>query len=205
MYDQDWFNERYYHKRDDNSFMGGYIDYTPEKIGWMYDRAAKYIKDVFNPVNLYDFGCAKGLMIRSFINLGVDAYGCDWSEYAVKTSYAPDRVAQADMTKPIKDKTKYDMTISFDVLEHIEEQHTDTALKNIIDRTERLSLLYIPLDTNPSEDETHVNLKTREWWEDKIRKHGEIIDSRQYHAGVDWFYIIESMFIVKPYKHGVQR
>lgn len=195
-YTKDWYSERYYHKGNDCSFIGGYTNYTPEKTGWIYDRAAKHIIKTFGTTEVFDFGTGQGLMVKAYQDMGIPAYGSDWSDYAVQNAYAKN-IIQEDLSQPLTHERKYDTVQCFDVLEHIDEQYSDIAIRNIINRTKRLALIYIPLLGHPIDEESHVNLKPRVWWQDKLKDYG-LISSAGYKAPVDWFAYIECLFIVMP-------
>ena len=59
--------------------------------GYYYDgRWKKVAKDIVKKYNLkkgskvLDVGCAKGFLVKDLVDLGIDAYGLDISEYALK-------------------------------------------------------------------------------------------------------------------------
>ena len=61
--------------------------------GYVYDGRWKPVaKDICNHYNLkkndkfLDIGCAKGFLVKDMLNLGIDSYGIDISDYALKNS-----------------------------------------------------------------------------------------------------------------------
>ena len=75
--------------------MGSVIQFDgPRKFGYggyVYDGRWKSVaKRIVKEYNLkkgskvLDVGCGKGFLVKDLINLGIDAYGLDISEYAIK-------------------------------------------------------------------------------------------------------------------------
>jgi SAM-dependent methyltransferase len=77
-----------------------------------------------------DIGCAKGYLVDALRRRGVDAYGVDWSEYAVRTAH-PDiaaylrRASATDL--PFADG-EFALAVSFDLLEHLDEPSARAAM-----------------------------------------------------------------------------
>jgi len=77
-----------------------------------------------------DIGCAKGYLVYVLRQRGVEAYGIDWSAYAI-ASASPDvrpylQCASA-MDLPFA-ASQFALAVSFDVLEHLDEPHVRRAL-----------------------------------------------------------------------------
>lgn len=62
----------------------------PEKYYPTFQVLATSIKNYFNPKNLLDVGCAKGFLVKTFSDIGIEARGIDISEYAI--SEAPEDI-----------------------------------------------------------------------------------------------------------------
>ena len=77
-----------------------------------------------------DVGCAKGFLVHVLRERGVEAYGVDWSQYALDNAY-PDalpHLQRASATRlPFSDKA-FAVVTTFDVLEHLNEDHVRLAL-----------------------------------------------------------------------------
>ena len=63
--------------------------------GYKYDgRWIPVAKEIVSRYNLkkgdkvLDIGCAKGFLIKDLLSIGIDAYGIDISEYALKSKYS---------------------------------------------------------------------------------------------------------------------
>jgi SAM-dependent methyltransferase len=78
-----------------------------------------------------DIGCAKGYLVYVLRLRGIEAFGVDWSQYALDNAY-PDarpyleRASATDL--PFPDK-HFAVATSFDVLEHLNNGHARLALE----------------------------------------------------------------------------
>ncbi len=137
------------------------------------------LRDEFKPKKVLFVGCGMSQRVWTMNKIGVEAYGCDKSSYAVKHStYArqiADKVFVADVTKD-KSKDKFDLICVYDILEHIEEKDLQTALKYIVDSsTEKATFFFsIPFLGNRflHEDSTHKIFQSKEWWIEQIQNAG---------------------------------
>jgi len=96
-----------------------------------------------------DVGCAKGFLVRDFVNLGMDAYGIDVSEYAIGKSVIPERTIVADAreigeyAKPGARRKEFDLIISINTLHNLERGPLRETLGTI---SELGSHAYVTLD-----------------------------------------------------------
>jgi hypothetical protein len=121
-----------------------------------------------------------GLAIRTTACriIGIDAKGFDISEYAVKNNighFKQDIYWQEDITS--FNALGFDLVVVYDVMEHLEGEQIDNALERIFDAGERF-LFSIPFigDPNLEADKTHKTKQTREWWENKLKEKGYILE-----------------------------
>jgi SAM-dependent methyltransferase len=78
-----------------------------------------------------DIGCAKGYLVYVLRLRGIEAYGVDWSQYALNNAYpdAQPYLERASATGlPFQDK-RFAVAMSFDVLEHLNEDNARLALQ----------------------------------------------------------------------------
>jgi len=95
-------------------------------VGW-WDGAvpiARAWKTMFNPRNMLDVGCGRGVFTLAARNEGIEAYGFDFSEYAINNlcpSCRREWFRVWDATKipwPYKDK-QFDLCVALDFFEHL--------------------------------------------------------------------------------------
>lgn len=128
---QDYYDDKYFSdpkgkgfKRPDGSTeYWGYKNPTGEFLG------AKPIteawKTIFKPKNMLDIGCGRGTFLTYARDAGIEAYGFDYSEWAVKNRYSRCKktwIKQHNATKPWPYKDgEFDLITALDFCEHIYE------------------------------------------------------------------------------------
>ena len=78
-----------------------------------------------------DIGCAKGYLVYVLRQRGFEAYGVDWSQYALDHAYPDARpfLQRASAARlPFPDK-HFAVVTTFDVLEHLNGDHARLALR----------------------------------------------------------------------------
>jgi len=132
------------------------------------ERLADYIVDKYTPLSVIDFGCATGLYLKPFCNAGAFTLGLENSVSAIKERTIHN-VIFADIRRPINVNWTFDMAISLETLEHIDQKYDEQAVKNIASASDLL--LFSAAGENQVE-ESHVNLKPKSYWIDKFKSHG---------------------------------
>ena len=142
------------------------------------------IKNNFDFNTCVDFGCAKGFLVRALRILGYQAYGEDISEYALKSCMPEVK----DFLSFPNDK-KYDLLISKDVLEHVEEEDLPGVLRKLNNKADQF-LFVIPLGDNNKFripeyeiDITHVTRRDEEWWIELFQDNGYQLRDFSYSLG----------------------
>ncbi len=91
----------------------------------MWQRRGEFIVEKFRPKTFLDIGCSYGELVKALVDLGIDAYGIDGSEYALSKAdnSIKNRVFKINLNSesfPFNDK-KFDMIGSFYSVEHIHD------------------------------------------------------------------------------------
>lgn len=179
------FNRDYY-ENGITKGVSGYENYhyIPERS---YSEAVSILNHcrIASNDTILDYGCAKGFLVHSLRQLGVNAYGEDVSEYALG-SCKPE--IRKYLQKPNNDLF-YDYIVCKDVMEHVPEEDVLTLLKSLSSRC-RLALFVIPLGDNNKFrireyeiDKTHVTKKNEDYWINKLKEAGFKVDRFSYHLG----------------------
>lgn len=128
---------------------------TPAVIKVLYDH--------FHPSSVIDVGCANGLHLKAFKDLGVPhLFGIEgtssWSPYIER--YFGDQYIIIDLRQPLPYIGKFDLVISFEVLEHLEKSSAKQAAENLISLGDTLCI-----SANPSKGGFyHLNPKPKDYW-----------------------------------------
>lgn len=137
---------------------------------------ARYVD--FHDKTIIEFGCGRGQLRQRLPHNGY--FGVDVASVLIKEAEnwkANEIFVHADI-RWFQTKHKYDISISMDVLEHIEEHSVDSVIKNIVDAGE-ICILGIScrpaVIDSPTGENLHLTVKPPSWWAKKIRKHGNIV------------------------------
>ena len=124
----------------------------------------------FKNKNVLDCGCGKGPYLLAWKFYDIDTYGFDKSSYAIKHSFLKSSNLWISdiLSEPISQQ--FDLVTVLDILEHLQYDDLDIALKNIHRMTNKDVLFSIPFlgDRNLDMDETHIIKEDKEWWLDKL-------------------------------------
>lgn len=169
------YNEEYYRQYDVGVGKVNYLDSQYTK-GFL-ENMAKRIAEDLHPKTVLDAGCATGHLVAALRDLGVEAYGVDISEYAI--SVVRDDVrpfcAVGSLTEPLPENLpkKYDLVVTIEVLEHLDAQAGEKAVKNLCSYADTILFASTPDDF---EDPTHVNVQQREYWAKLFAQEGFLDD-----------------------------
>ncbi|MDA1316093.1 MAG: glycosyltransferase [Acidobacteria bacterium] len=114
-----------------------------------------------NPATVLDAGCAMGMLVESFRDRGVEAWGIDISHYAI--SCVRDDMKPFCRAGSISDRIEgcYDLVTCIEVIEHIPPAESSQVLRNLTVAADT-----ILFSSSPDDHETpsHVNVRPiREW------------------------------------------
>ena len=153
----------------------GPIPYDRKYQQWLefFGTIADHIASEIKPKRVLDVGCAKGFLVESLRDRGVDAFGIDISEYAIG-EVRPDVRPYCRLASAVDPfDTMYDLVVCIEVLEHLTEDEAQRAIANICGSTGDLLFSSTPDDfTEP----THVTVRPRSWWIDRFADHGFQLD-----------------------------
>jgi len=174
--------------------------------GEQAERLANVLAWKYNPKSVLDIGCASGLYLKPFTDLGIKIHGVDYSEAAVDDSVlqVPRSVIEvADITKQSV-KSRADLTMSVEVLEHIPAAGAETAIKHIAQTSK---LIFFTAAQPGQGGVGHVNCQPKQYWQELFAKQGfkrdiqdenyiRTIMASGYHMG----WLINNLMIFKKSK-----
>lgn len=128
------------------------------------DRIAADIR----PRRVLDAGCALGLLVETLRAKGVDAFGIDFSAFAIEHVYEPVKPFcwQASVTDPLRDQ--YDLIVCFEVLEHLTAADAETAIANFCAHSHDILFSSSPFHFG---EPTHLNTQPPEYWAAQFARH----------------------------------
>lgn len=180
MKGKDFYNEDYFTP----GMSGAYVlPFTWEnEMPHAMKQAAK-VKQLYNPETVLDIGSAKGFFIKAISKMGVDASGCDISQWAIDhcEMEAEGKLKQCDIREglPYPDGS-FDVVYSFHTFEHIEMEYLDNLASEIYRVTKGWVHIGMPAGlTNrniPLGDHSHVTYMPTSYWVSLFYKHGFLMN-----------------------------
>lgn len=164
------YNQNYYENYDVGIARVNYKD-SPNTKDFLQGVAQQITKLGIRTV--LDVGCAMGHLVAGLRDLGVEAYGIDVSEYAISEirddikQYCNAQSVLEDLPKYFPEK--FDLVITIEVFEHIQEVEARTAVVNLCRWSDTIIFCSTPDDF---EDPTHLNVRQREYWVSLFAENG---------------------------------
>ena len=145
---------------------GGVVSYLEcESLRRFMSAVAEKIVNDLQPSSMLDAGCAMGILVSEFRKRGVEAYGIDYSDYAVENAdpIARPYCVQGSLADPFPERLerKFDLITCFEVLEHMSEEEGKEAINNLCRLSDTIIFCSTPDDY---EDPTHINVRQRNYW-----------------------------------------
>ena len=131
----------------------------------------KVIYDHFKPNSVVDVGCANGIHLKAFKELGVERlFGIEgtkhWAPYIEK--YFDSRYSILDFREPFPNLGKFDLVFCMEVLEHLEKSYAPQAIDNLISLGDTLCISACP----SSGGFHHFNPQPKKYWIKRFEKRG---------------------------------
>lgn len=132
-------------------------------------------KDIVSGQKFIDIGCAYGFLVKHLRRRGYDAWGADYSKYALSHGI-PDYLRHIDITiledSPFWGWNYFDGFSCLEMMEHIQEDMVDDSIEKISKMVSSGSsgVFSICTEDQPGwdTDPTHVCMKSYDWWAERL-------------------------------------
>jgi hypothetical protein len=157
----EFYDEEYFERgvQTGKSGYGGYYNHP------LFKAIARELKGYFTPKRVLDVGAAMGFMVQELAGLGVDAHGIDISEYAVGgcPEAVTSRLVCGRAEKLPWENGDFDLVVSFDMLEHLNETQYRAAIREMA-RVSSKNLLFSITTDDHVIDQSHISVMPIEKW-----------------------------------------
>jgi SAM-dependent methyltransferase len=135
----------------------------------LFSSFAERIQRDINPASVLDAGCAMGFLVEKLRERGIEAWGVDISEYAIGevTASIKEYCWIGSVTEPFP--RKYGLIVSIEVLEHLPQEHAESAVANLCKFTDDVLFSSTPYDYKET---SHFNVQPVEYWAELFAKEG---------------------------------
>jgi len=153
------------------------ITYTHDFYGLMKGkentcrRAVKYIVDLLSPTSVVDIGCGTGEWLALFKEFGVsEVHGYDGG-YVDKNmlSILESEFTSHNLEKKISVNRRYDLAMSLEVAEHLNEKYADSFICNL---TEFSDVVLFSAAIPGQGGDGHINEHWQSYWQTKFDANG---------------------------------
>ncbi len=162
------FNQVYHDMRAGSSSQ------TSENWSGLFDSLAEQIIMDLHPTTVLDAGCGRGYLISSLRQRGVEAWGMDDSEAAIR-NVLPECQPYCQVRSILEPlpQERYDLIVCIDILERYSPEEAIQAVENLCLHTDNILLSCPPIDTP---DSASTNVQPPEYWTRLFDRFGFIHD-----------------------------
>lgn len=148
--------------------------YNPMQI-----KIAKSLYELWQPKSVFDLGCGIGGYLEGFYKCGCVIRGCD-AGYDTAMEYMSDMVKictfKHDAAQPLNKVYKYELAMSVEVAEHLDEKYADQFCKNLAESAK--SRILLTAAGVGQRGKHHVNCQPQEYWIEKMESLGAKLDKK---------------------------
>ena len=125
---------------------------------------------LWRPASVVDVGCGTGKALDYWLALGIsDVVGLEGSAVAIEASLNPDRIQQADLSKPVRLGRRFDLVYCIEVAEHIHPNFADIFVDTLTSLGDRILMTAAHPDQGGL---GHLNEQPKEYWIQKMAARG---------------------------------
>jgi len=160
---------------------------------------APLVMERIKPASVLDVGCGTGTWLKAFEEHGVsDVLGVDGDHLDRSLlQIAADRFLEKDLRRGFSLGRKFDLVLSLEVAEHLDERCADDHVQTLVDHGD--TILFSAAIPGQG-GQNHVNEQWPDYWQEKFAKHGFYFNDAirpqiWNNPQVDWWYR-QNIFLV---------
>jgi len=174
-----WYDADYFEHGIKSNWLRGY--HWTEFAGLFRETARLLVEGFSEAKSFLDVGCAKGFLVRALREVGVDAWGCDHSRFALDGAH--DAIAPyliESCATQLRPERTFDVVVAMNVLESLTEEQLNRFLKSALGWTEQAIVAVIATDEESEEstrashdrDLSRILRRPRAWWHEQFLRAG---------------------------------
>lgn len=147
------------------------LPYHRDEPHWFrfFGEVARRIDETLSPRTVFDAGCAIGFLVEALRSRGIEAFGRDFSSYAIEQIPVGLRpfCECGSIAEPIEGS--YDLVTCIEVLEHMPADEARRAVESMCRASSRILFSSSPTDFT---EETHINVQPSRYWMQMFAEQG---------------------------------
>lgn len=128
-------------------------------------------KIIPNLSSVLDVGCGAGSFLSGCFELGMQITGVDGAHVIQSLQIDPNYHRVTDLEKPLDLNKKYDLCVSMEVAEHLDDRFSDIFIDSICRHSDNILFSAAQID-QPGVN--HINCQPLEYWQNKFINRGYI-------------------------------
>lgn len=182
-------------------------DFYIDQMSGSYESAKKIVPlllEAFKPKSVLDVGCGLGTWLKVFEENKIkEIYGIDGEWIDTKKLYIKkNNFIKKDLTQSFNLNKKFDICISLEVAEHIEEMFAEVFIENLINHSDIIVFSAAYPNVRGTK---HVNLQWPSYWANIFKTFGyhplDIIRPQIWEdEGIEWWYKQDIIVFIKKSK-----
>jgi SAM-dependent methyltransferase len=146
---------------------------------------AATIKRIFNPTSVIDVGCGTGVLLARLRQIGLEVKGLEYSDAGIaRCRERGVEVEKFDLESEEAIQGSWDVTVSFEVAEHLPESMAENYVRVI---SQFSPVVIMSAATAGQGGKDHVNEQPHEYWIKKMLWRGFDYDGQTSHqVRVEW-------------------
>jgi len=197
-----------------------YFEYSKNKRGCNFEAKGEWqqkyvqmVNNTFNLVNktLLDVGCAMGALTSTFKDIGINAEGCDISEYMIKkTPFNNVNLYPYSILELHKLDKEYDFILCSEVVGHVNPKDSNKIAEQFAEVSKNDTIVYLQYEESYKKDKkaygklsedddiTHVNRRSKSYWIEQFikagfqveKKYDSQLKSQEMYKEYNWDFIV---------------
>jgi len=153
----------------------------------------------FQIQSVLDIGCGGASFLRGCFDQGLVIYGVDGEHVQTSLQVGKEALLTANLEEPLDLKRKFDLCVSLEVAEHLDDKFSDIFIDSICRHSDNILFSAAIVGQGGVH---HVNCQPLEYWQGKFRDRGYTMDVQatewiRKHPAIYIFYRRNSMVFNK--------
>jgi len=151
-------------------------NYKPELYEKIKNNGYNYAKIIipklkkdFNIKSVLDVGCGGGSFLHGCVDEGLDVFGVDGNHVESSLQIPKDKVKYVNLEEPLDLKKKFDLCVSMEVAEHIDNKYANIFIDSICNHSDNVLFSAAQIGQPGIR---HINCQPLKYWIYKFKERG---------------------------------
>ena len=143
-------------------YKGRFFGRREGRLSWRANYVCPAVMSALHPGSLVDVGCAVGIYVKKFLEMGVDACGLEGTDNCLPYLVIPrERIIIHDLRTSLVTRRKFDVALCLEVLEHIAPEYALILVVNLTKLSDKILCSAAPPGQR---GHYHQNCRVKDYW-----------------------------------------